>query len=369
MAWAPRAPAVLLLEDGTTWEGVAIGKVGMVGGELCFNTGMTGYQEVFTDPSYAGQILIMTAAHIGNYGVRQGEAQSDRIHPTGVVLAHFSPDYSRAMADRSLDEYFIEHHVVGIAEVDTRALVRHIRTKGAMNGVIASGEIDMAAARDFLAKVPPMEGLALAEQISTTSAYTMGDPHARWRVAVVDLGVKRNILQSLVRNDCYVKVFPAATSYEDMAAWEPHGFLLSNGPGDPQPLTHAEATAKQILASGMPLMGICLGHQLIARAMGVNTYKMHIGHRGLNHPVQDLRTGKAVITSQNHGFGVSRTEVERHPRLRPTFINLNDGTLEGMEVVDRPVISVQFHPEAAPGPHDTLYLFEEFTARMAEYHA
>ena len=214
-----------------------------------------------------------------------------------------------------------------------------------------------------------MKGLALAEQVSTPRPYCIGNPHARWRVAVLDLGVKRNILHSLERHDCYVQVFPAHTSMESITAWNPHGFLLSNGPGDPEPLTHAIALTRNILASGMPVMGICLGHQLIARAMGVKTYKMHIGHRGLNHPVQDLRTGRSVITSQNHGFGVSEADVAQHPHLRATFINLNDGTIEGMEVVNRPVLSVQFHPEAAPGPHDTLYLFEEFIRQMSEYHA
>ncbi len=365
MSWGPSEPAVLILEDGTSWKGQAIGKVGMAGGELCFNTGMTGYQEVFTDPSYAGQILIMTAAHIGNYGVRFSESQSDRVQPGGIVISHFSADYSRALADASLDEFLIEHQVVGIAGVDTRALVCHIREKGAMNAVIASGIEDEEEVRSFLAALPSMQGLALAEKVSVTAPYVMGDAQARWRVAVVDLGVKRNILHSLVREDCHLKVFPADVSYAEMMEWAPHGVLFSNGPGDPAPLRHVQALAKGCIENNIPTMGICLGHQVIALAMGISTYKMHIGHRGLNHPVRDLRTGKAVITSQNHGFGVSRAEVEAHPRLQPAFINLNDDSLEGLVIEGRPVISVQFHPEAAPGPHDTLYLFHEFVELMA----
>ncbi len=369
MSWLPSESAVLLLEDGTQWEGKAIGKVGTVGGELCFNTGMTGYQEVFTDPSYAGQILIMTAAHIGNYGVRFAESQSDKVQPRGVVIARFSPDYSRALAETSLEEFLIAHGVVGIADVDTRALVRHIREKGAMNAVIASGNVDLEKAHAFLSALPSMQGLALAEKVTSSEPYYMGDPQARWRVAVVDMGVKRHILHSLMREDCYLKVFPLDASYSDIMEWAPHGVLFSNGPGDPAPLQHVQHVAKACLDNGIPTMGICLGHQVIALAMGVSTYKMHIGHRGLNHPVLDLQSGKAVITSQNHGFGVSRAEVEKHPQLRPTFVNLNDDSLEGMAVEGKPVISVQFHPEAAPGPHDTRYLFHQFSELMAERHS
>jgi carbamoyl-phosphate synthase small subunit len=365
MSELQQRPAVLLLEDGTVFRGRAAGKIGTTTGEICFNTGMTGYQEVFTDPSYFGQLLVTTNAHIGNYGTKRTEVESHSIKIAGLICKNFTTQYSRQKADESIQEYFEEEQLVGISDVDTRALVRHIREKGAMNGIISSEVLDIEILKQKLAEVPPMEGLELASQVSTKEAYSYGDPHARFRVAALDFGMKRNILENLTERDCFVKVFPAKTSVEELRAFNPDGYFLSNGPGDPSAMGYAVQTAKAILNEDKPLFGICLGHQLLALAVDVPTHKMHHGHRGINHPVKNLVTGRSEITSQNHGFEVDRAVIEAMAdKVEITHVNLNDDTVEGLRLRNKKAFSVQYHPEASPGPHDARYLFDEFVGMM-----
>lgn len=354
-------PAVLLLEDGTLFHGKAAGKKGTATGEICFNTGMTGYQEIFTDPSYFGQLLVATNAHIGNYGTKDNEIESENVKIAGFICKNFTVPFSRQLADQSIQEYFEEENLVAISDIDTRSLVRHIRSKGAMNGIISSEELDVEKLKKKLAKVPNMDGLELASKVSTKKTYTLGDKKAKYRVAVLDLGTKRNILNNFIARDCYVKVFPAQTPFKEIKDWKPDGYFISNGPGDPSPMDYAVKTTKKILKEGKPLFGICLGHQILALAMDIPTYKMHHGHRGINHPVKNLVTGKCEITSQNHGFGVSPEAIEANKdKVEITHVNLNDGTIEGIKIKDKPAFSVQYHPEASPGPHDSRYLFDEF---------
>ena len=363
-----RPPAVLLLDDGTVFHGVSAGKIGTTVGEICFNTGMTGYQEVFTDPSYYGQLLVTTNAHIGNYGTKDAEVESDDIKIAGLICKNFTNEYSRIQANQSIQNYFEKEGLVGISDVDTRAIVRHIRSKGAMNGIISSEITDLDELRKKLAAVPSMEGLELASKVSTEEAYTLGDPAAPLRVAVIDLGTKKHILRSLSERGCYLKVFPAKTPYAEIEAFEPDGFFLSNGPGDPAPMDYAVDTTKAALAANTPTFGICLGHQILARAVDIPTYKMHHGHRGINHPVKNLVTGRSEITSQNHGFGVSPDAIRAATdRVQITHINLNDDTIEGIRLVGKPAFSVQYHPEASPGPHDARYLFDQFVELMKQH--
>lgn len=364
MQQSDKKTATLLLEDGTLFKGIAIGKIGTAGGEFCFNTGMTGYQEIYTDPSYYGQIVVNTHAHIGNYGVASAENESAQVQIKGLVVRSFSRIHTRPQAQDTLQGWLEKAGIVGIAELDTRALVRHLRTKGAMNGIISSEDLSEAALTAALKTVPDMAGLELSSTVSTAVPYTFGQENAPWRVAVLDLGIKRSILHYLAANGCYCKVFPAKTSYTDMAAWQPDGFFISNGPGDPAAMPYAIQTVRQILASAKPLFGICLGHQMLALACGVSTYKMHHGHRGLNHPVKNLLTGLSEITSQNHGFNVDNEQVRQHPDLEVTHINLNDGTVEGIRLRSGRAFSVQYHPEASPGPHDAQYLFAQFAELM-----
>jgi carbamoyl-phosphate synthase small subunit len=362
-----QVPAVLLLQDGTVFYGKPVGKIGTTTGELCFNTGMTGYQEVFTDPSYFGQILVTTNAHIGNYGTRTAETESGKIKIAGLVCKNFTWQYSRHMATESIQDYFEQENLVGISDVDTRAIVRHIRSKGAMNAIISSETLDLKVLKKQLDKVPNMEGLELASEVSAPKPYLVGNATARFKVAVLDLGVKRNILNCLVERGCYLQVFPAKTPFAEIEKWQPNGYFMSNGPGDPAAMEYATDTAKAILAAEKPLFGICLGHQVLARAMGITTYKMHHGHRGINHPVKNLATGRCEITSQNHGFGVDATSLKAHEdAIEITHVNLNDDTIEGMRVKQKKAFSVQYHPEASPGPHDARYLFDDFVQMMTE---
>lgn len=351
--------AIILLEDGTIFEGKSIGIEGVSFGEICFNTGMTGYQEIFTDPSYFGQIMITTNAHIGNYGVNENEQESDTIKISGLVCRNFSHNFSRVNANESLFDYLKKQNLIVISQVDTRALVRYIRDKGAMNAVIST-ELDIDKLNAILDKAPKMVGLELASKVSTQTPYTVGNENAKYKIAALDIGIKRNILNNLVKRDCYVKVFPYNSSYEEMSEFMPDGYFLSNGPGDPEPLIDAQTLAKEIIKRDLPLFGICLGHQIIALANGIRTYKMHNGHRGINHPVKNLKTGKAEITSQNHGFVVDKEQVEKHPDFEITHIHLNDETIAGMQMKNKNCFSVQYHPEASPGPHDSSYLFDEF---------
>ena len=357
--------AYLLLQDGLLVEGTAIGKTGTTGGEICFNTGMTGYQEIYTDPSYYGQIIVNTTPHIGNYGTLSEEQESDRPMISGLVVNDFSDSFSRKASKESLQQYLEKHNIVGIAGVDTRMLVRHIRSKGAMNAIISSA-LKPEQLRKELANVPDMNGLELASAVSTKEPYTAGDPKASIKIAAVDLGIKKNILRCLVARGCYVKVFPAKTSFAEMEKWSPDGYFISNGPGDPSVMGYAIATVKEMLDSDKPVFGICLGHQLLALACGIATYKMHHGHRGLNHPVKNLITGLGEMTSQNHGFAVSETDIQKNPEVEVTHIHLNDKTIMGIRMKSKKAFSVQYHPEASPGPHDSRYLFDEFVAMVRD---
>jgi carbamoyl-phosphate synthase small subunit len=359
-------PAVLLLADGTVAYGQAFGAIGTTTGEICFNTGMTGYQEVFTDPSYFGQILIMNSAHIGNYGVRDLDIESDSVKISGLIGRNLEDLYSRKQANGSLDQYLKVNKIVSIEGVDTRALVAHIRTKGAMNCIISSETTDIDILRKKLAEVPDMNGLELASKVSTTHTYEMGDQKADIRIAVMDYGVKRNILQCMVDRGAYVKVFPAKTSLKEVKEFKPDGYFISNGPGDPAPMDYAISTIKEILKENKPLFGICLGHQLLALANDIPTFKMHHGHRGLNHPVKNLISGRSEITTQNHGFGVDPEAVKKADHIEITHLNLNDQSIEGIRVKGKPAFSVQYHPEATPGPHDSRYLFDEFLSLVRE---
>ncbi|MCB9306667.1 MAG: glutamine-hydrolyzing carbamoyl-phosphate synthase small subunit [Lewinellaceae bacterium] len=357
--------AILLLEDGTVFTGKAGGRVGTTTGEICFNTGMTGYQEIFTDPSYSGQVLVATNVHIGNYGIKDSEVESESIKIAGFVCRNFNIEYSRQMADRSIQDYFEKEGIVAIHDVDTRALVQHIRTRGAMNCIISSETDDLDELKKRLDATPPMAGLELSSHVTTGKPYTIGNEDARHRVAVMDFGVKKNILRCFDRRDCYLKVFPAKTDFSEVKAWDPDAYFLSNGPGDPAAMSYAVENIKKMLDDGKPLFGICLGQQLLALAAGLPTYKLHHGHRGINHPVKNLKSGKSEITSQNHGFGVHEEAVYDTPSLvEATHINLNDDTVEGIRLKNYPAFSVQYHPEASPGPHDARYLFDEFVAMM-----
>ncbi len=357
--------AILLLEDGTVFRGNALGKIGTSGGEICFNTGMTGYQEIYTDPSYFGQVIVNTTSHIGNYGVvNELEEESGTVTISGMVCNEFSPIHSRKTADGSLQDYFEKAGIVGISGVDTRQIVRHIREVGVMNCIISSEILDVEELKKELAKVPPMEGLELSSQICTQESYFLGNPEAEHKVAVLDLGVKKSILSNLTDRDCYLKVFPAKTSYSEMQAWNPDGYFISNGPGDPAVMPYAIETVKAIVENDSPTFGICLGHQILAQASGLSTYKMKNGHRGLNHPVKNLITGLSEITSQNHGFAVKMEELEANENVELTHINLNDKTVEGLRRKDKPAFSVQHHPEASPGPHDSRYLFDNFVGML-----
>ncbi|HLP93186.1 MAG TPA: glutamine-hydrolyzing carbamoyl-phosphate synthase small subunit [Saprospiraceae bacterium] len=355
------ANAILLLEDGTYFRGKAAGKIGTTTGEICFNTGMTGYQEIFTDPSYTGQILVATNVHIGNYGIHNDEIESNGIKIAGFVCRNFNVPYSRLNAHRSIQDYFEQESLVAIQDVDTRAIVQHIRERGAQNCIISSEIDDLDELKRRLAATPSMEGLELSSTVSTKEPYFIGNPEAKFRVAVMDYGVKKNILRCFDQRDCYLQVFPAKTDFETVQNWNPNGFFLSNGPGDPASMPYAVETAKKMLASGKPMFGICLGQQLLALAAGIPTYKLHHGHRGLNHPVKNLVTGLSEITSQNHGFGVVEQAVYDSPSIvEATHLNLNDNTIEGIRLKNSPAFSVQYHPEASPGPHDARYLFDQF---------
>ena len=361
MKYQKKNRALLLLEDGTIFYGKAVGdQEGTAFGEVCFNTGMTGYQEIFTDPSYFGQLMVTTNAHIGNYGTTADEVESDSIKIAGLICKNFSYEYSRPGADKSLLQFLEENKLFAISDVDTRALVSYIRDNGAMNAVISTRVDDVDTLKKELEQVPSMEGLELASKVSTSEPYFFGDEGATFKIAALDIGIKKNILRNLSKRGAYIKVFPYNTPMEEMVAWNPDGYFISNGPGDPEPLTEAIATTKQILKKNKPLFGICLGHQVLALANGVSTYKMHHGHRGINHPILNLLTGKGEITSQNHGFAINREETEANPDLEITHTHLNDGTVAGIRMKYRNVFSVQYHPEASPGPHDAEYLFDQF---------
>lgn len=326
---------------------------------------MTGYQEIYTDPSYYGQIIVNTTAHIGNYGTVDAEQESDKPKISGLVVNDFSEDFSRLTARESLQQYLEKHGIVGIADLDTRMLVRYIRSKGAMNALISS-ELTPDQMKAEIKKVPSMGGLELSSIVTTREAYTVGKSNAQFRVAALDVGIKKSILTNLAERGCYVKVFPAKTSFAEMEKFDPHGYFISNGPGDPAVMKYAIKTVQEVLESGRPTFGICLGHQLLALACGISTYKMHHGHRGLNHPVKNLITGLGEMTSQNHGFAVSEKDIEKHNEVEVTHIHLNDNTIMGIRVKSKKAFSVQYHPEASPGPHDSRYLFDDFVEMIKQ---
>ncbi|WP_160068519.1 glutamine-hydrolyzing carbamoyl-phosphate synthase small subunit [Sphingobacterium bovisgrunnientis] len=359
-----KLPAILVLEDGTVFHGKAAGKIGTTTGEICFNTGTTGYQEIFTDPSYYGQIMVTTNAHIGNYGIDEDDAESNKIQIAGLVCKNYNINYSRKMADSSIQTYFEEENLVGISDIDTRSLVRHIRDKGAMNAIISSENLDAEALKAELAKVPSMAGLELSSNVSTIEPYFYGEEDAAVRIAVLDLGIKRNILRNFDARQVYAKVFPAKTSFAEMEAWGADGYFISNGPGDPSAMDYAINTVKEILAADKPMFGICLGHQILALANGIRTQKMFNGHRGINHPVKNIIANRCEITSQNHGFGVVREDIENSENIEVTHINLNDNSIEGIRVKGKKAFSVQYHPESSPGPHDSRYLFDDFVSMV-----
>ncbi len=359
-------PAILVLEDGTTCFGKSFGAIGTTGGEICFNTGMTGYQEVFTDPSYYGQVLVMNAVHIGNYGVADFDVESDGIKIKGLIGRNLEELFSRKMAQMSLDEYLKQQQIVGIEGVDTRALVTHIRSKGAMNCVISSEILDPEELKKQLQQIPDMDGLELASVVSTPAAYELGDPSSPVKIAILDYGTKKNIFNCMVERGAHVKVFPAKTSLEELKSFKPSGYFISNGPGDPASMGYAVNTLKEILKETKPVFGICLGHQLLALANDIPTFKMHHGHRGMNHPVKNIVTGKCEITTQNHGFGIDPEAVKKSSTIEITHVNLNDQSIEGIRVKGKNAFSVQYHPESTPGPHDSRYLFDEFMDMIRE---
>ena len=360
MKYQQRKKALVLLADGTIFYGKSVGIEGTVTGEICFNTGMTGYQEIFTDPSYFGQIMVTTNAHIGNYGVNPSEVESDGIKISGLIVRNFSFEHSRVDSSGNLKDWFVKHNLVAISDVDTRALVSYIRDHGAMNAIISTEIDNIESLKVQLSKVPSMEGLELASKVSTKEPYFVGDENSDLKIAALDIGIKKNIIRNFVKRGAYVKVFPYDSSFEDLHSWNPDGYFISNGPGDPEPLKQAQELAKEIIKRDLPLFGICLGHQVIALANGISTYKMHNGHRGINHPVKNLITGKGEITSQNHGFAINREDTEMHPDVEITHVHLNDHTVAGIRLKNKNCFSVQYHPEASPGPNDADYLFDQF---------
>lgn len=353
--------AVVLFEDGSFYEGKAAGKKGTSYGEVCINTGMTGYQETFTDPSYYKQVLLTTHIHIGNYGISQSDMQSDRVYMSGLICKSFSDEYSRKKADNNLQDFLENQNIVCIHDIDTRAIARNIREKGSMNCIISTEITDIEALRKTLEQAPKYTGIELSSEISNRPFYTVGSENASVRLAIMDFGMKANMLKNFVARDCYVGVFPAKTRIEELMEFTPDGFFLSNGPGDPGAMDYAIETVQKIIATGKPTLGICLGHQLLALANGISTYKMKNGHRGVNHPVINQKTGKCIITSQNHGYAVSEKDIlEKSDIIEVTYRNLNDNTVEGIQMKGKPAFSVQYHPESHPGPNDSVYIFDEF---------
>lgn len=365
MKFPTRKKATLLLEDGTTFQGYSIGKEGTSGGEICFNTGMTGYQEIYTDPSYFGQIIVNTTSHIGNYGAFDPEMESKQTSIKGLVVNDFSQIYSRTSASESLQSFLERNNTVGISGLDTRRLVRHIRLQGAMNAIISS-EYEGDQLKDKLVEIPSMKSLELSTKVTTEKAYELGSANTGFKIAVLDLGVKQSILRNFEKRNCQIKVFPAETSFDEMQQWNPDGYFLSNGPGDPEVMEYAAITTKAMLSNDQPVFGICMGSQILAKAVGIKTYKMHHGHRGLNHPVKNLITGLGEITSQNHGFAVDMDSLNNSKEAELTHIDLNDNTVEGLRLNGKPAFAVQYHPESSPGPHDSTYLFDDFIKLINE---
>jgi carbamoyl-phosphate synthase small subunit len=366
MSLYPKDKAIIALSDGTVEHGIAIGKKGTTGGELCFNTSMTGYQEIFTDPSYYGQLMMMTYPHIGNYGTMNRDNEARKVMISGLITRSFSWEYSNPQADGSLQEYLERNEVVGISGVDTRKLVRHIRTKGVMNAVISSTELDESTLIEKARNWDDMEGLELASKVSRKepeTAHSEGD----FKVAAFDYGIKQNIINNLNKRGCTLRIFPAKDGFKDeLETWDPDGFFFSNGPGDPTATAeYALEAVNYAKETGKPMFGICLGHQLMALSEGIPAKKMFVGHRGANQPVKNLATGRVEITTQNHGFAVDEDHLDES-KVDVTHMNLNDDTIEGLRFKNFPGFSVQYHPEASPGPHDSAYLFDQFLDMIKE---
>ena len=351
---------ILLLDDGRKFEGKSLGFPGETIGEICFNTGMTGYQEILTDPSYCSQIVTMTSPHIGNYGINEEDVESNKIQVAGFVIKEESISPSNWRSTDSLNTYLKKNKIVGIQRIDTRALTRHIRDQGAMNGIISSVDTDINSLSNKLKNAPSMNGLDLAKVVSTKEIYKWSES-GKFKVAAIDYGIKRNILNILKQNECEVTVFPAKTTADQILDFNPDGIFLSNGPGDPSAVTYAIEMVKSLLGT-KPIFGICLGHQILSLALGAKTFKLKFGHRGINHPVKNLETETVEITSQNHGFAVDLNSLPEN--VVSTHINLNDNTSEGIECKELNAFSVQHHPESSPGPHDSRYLFEKFLKLM-----
>ncbi len=357
-------PAKIVLEDGLVAAGSAIGHIGETCGELCFNTSMTGYQEILTDPSYHGQLMMMTYPHIGNYGASDEDVEATKPMVAGLIVRAFCHNYSNRLADESLQQFMSKHGLVGITGVDTRQLVRHIRTKGVMNAIVSSVDLDDDSLIEKARAHPSMDGLELASRVTTDRPYTFASG-TKLRVAVFDYGVKLNILRSFRDKGCTVQVFPADTPLETVLGWQPDGLFFSNGPGDPRAMPDSVETARRAAKLDIPVFGICLGHQLIALSQNLEVYKMYVGHRGANHPVKNLSTGKVEITTQNHGFAVEAKSIDGSV-AEVSHQNLNDETVEGLRFQQIPAFTVQYHPEASPGPHDSRYLFDQFLQLIEE---
>ena len=348
--------SILLLDDGKKFEGKPFGFNGETIGEVCFNTGMTGYQEILTDPSYCNQIVTMTSPHIGNYGVNEEDVESDNIQVSGFIIKEETLIPSNWRSVTSIGDYLRKNKVVGIQHLDTRELTRHIRDNGAMNGIISSTDSNVDSLREKLNKAPSMNGLDLAKVVSTKKIYEWSSD-GKYKIAAIDYGIKHNILNLLTRNNCKVTVFPAKTSAEEILKFNPDGVFLSNGPGDPAAVTYGIEMVKELLGK-KPIFGICLGHQILSLALGASTFKLKFGHRGINHPVKNMVSNNVEITSQNHGFAVDINSLPEN--VISTHINLNDNTSEGVQCEDLKAFSVQYHPESSPGPHDSRYLFNKF---------
>jgi len=352
--------AILMLDDGKVFYGQSASVLGTSVGEICFNTGMTGYQEIFTDPSYFGQILVTTNVHIGNYGVHNEDIESSCIKISALICRNFSINFSRPISKKNIEDYFSDNNIVVGSDFDTRAIVKYIRDKGAMNAVLSSDCFDLSKLKLILKSVPSMNGLELASKVSTKQNFCYGSIDSKYKVAVLDLGCKKNIIKCLSERGCYVNVFKINSSFDEIMQWSPDGILISNGPGDPSPLKDTVKLVGDLIKTNIPVFGICLGHQIIALSQGVSTFKMHNGHRGINHPVKNIITGKCEVTSQNHGFSISEKDIKKNKNIITTHVNLNDNTIEGIRLKDKNCFSVQYHPESSPGPNDSRYLFDNF---------
>jgi len=355
--------AKLILDNGKIFNGYALGKVGTTIGELCFNTGMTGYQEILTDPSYCKQLVTMTTPHIGNYGINLEDIESKKIQVQGFIIKENSPIVSNYRATDSLDSYLKDNNIVAIESIDTRALTRLLRNEGAMNGIISSENISDKELIKKLKTHPNMNGMDLAKAVTCKKFYNWNNPHKdKYKIAAIDYGIKHNILNLLAKENCYIRVFPANVSSEEILSFKPDGIFLSNGPGDPAAVDYGIKTVQKLLITNIPIFGICLGHQILSIALGAKTYKLKFGHRGCNHPVKNLALKTIEITSQNHGFAVDSNQLPEDIAI--THVSLNDKTIEGIKSKKYPAFSVQYHPESSPGPHDSRYLFKNFTAMI-----